>query len=439
MEKIKKFLHWWFEFQIPEFVERDIDENILKTRLIPVLTGPRRSGKSTIFFQLISGLLKNVPQHNILYVNYEDDRLLPLEGKELASLINVYKQNFKRNEKYPLYLFLDEIQNVPNWEKTIRRIYETEPGVKIYLTGSNSKMLSSEIATALRGRTVSFKVLPLSFREYVKFKKIAVPALPDLPYSKQKDSLLYSFNQYLMFGGFPEIVLEDSTALKERILREYFHTIFFADIIERHQVRNIKSMDAFIKILTRQMSSLFSFGKMVDNLKSIGLKISKNTLIEYLSYLEEAFLGKSVSIYSYSIKDQMQYPRKFYLIDNGLFSAVNFINSDDYGKLLENTVYIQLLHKYNEIYYWKGKNGYEVDFILSQLFKQKNEFALIQVCYNFFDAKTKQRELRALKAAAQEFKIRKALIITNNTWDKIITDNLEIEVKPYIQWALEIE
>ena len=194
MEKLKNILQWWFEYQIPPFIERNGYDGLLDTRLIPVLIGPRRSGKSTLFFQLISKLRKDVPSQNIVYINYEDDRLLPFEGGELAKLLDVYRQFFEVAPEAPIFLFLDEIQNVPNWEKVIRRIYETEANVKLFITGSNSKMLSSDIATALRGRTLTYKVFPLSFREYLGFKGVQVPQIDRLPYSGRKNEILFFFS-----------------------------------------------------------------------------------------------------------------------------------------------------------------------------------------------------------------------------------------------------
>jgi len=437
VEKLKNILQWWFEYQIPPFVERNGYDTLLDTRLIPVLIGPRRSGKSTLFFQIISKLRRDIPTQNIVYINYEDDRLLPFEGGELAELLEVYRQFIEIASESPVFLFLDEVQNVPRWEKTIRRIYETEPNVKLFVTGSNSRMLSSDIATALRGRTLTYKVFPLSFREYLRFKNIQVSQVNRLSYSSQRNELLFLFSQYMKYGGFPEVVLASTTQEKEAILKEYLHTVFFADIVQRYSIRQVKIMDAFIKILTRQMSSLFSMGKMVASLKSIGFKVSKNTLIEYLGYLEDAFFGKAISIFSYSVKDQLQYPKKFYLLDNGMYQAATFIKEEDWGRLLENMVFHHLYRKYDDLYYWKNSNGYEVDFVLPQFFKQSNEFPLIQVCYDLTSKKSERREIRSLELAAKEFKVNKALVITRDLNMSYERNGLKIEIKPFYQWALQ--
>lgn len=437
MEKLKYYFQWWFESELPEFIERIFSPNILETSLIPVLIGPRRSGKSTTFFQIISQLRKSINRENIIYLNFEDDRLLPLDGKELSSLLDVYRQLYKSNQKQPLYLFFDEIQNVPNWEKTVRRFYETEKTVKLFLTGSNSRMLSSDIATSLRGRMLTFRVYPLSFKEYWEFRKLEFPLNKSMRYSPNLNKLLYEFDQYLRFGGFPEVVLEDKDEIKALILKEYFRTIFFADIVERYEIRQIKVLETFLRILTRQTAALFSLGKMSNNLKSIGFNISKTTVAEYLSYVEEAFLGKTVSIYAYSIKDQLQYPRKFYLIDNGLYSAVSFLKSEDSGRLLENLVFNRLQEKQDVIFYWKNGSQREVDFVLPDYFTDHTKRSLIQVCYNFSDQQTREREIRSLTKAAAEFGCKRALIITKDSWEELHVGDLEIEVLPYVEWELD--
>lgn len=437
MEKLRHILQWWLEYAIPPFIERNLASNLLTTRLLPVLVGPRRSGKSTIFFQLITQLRQQYPMENILYVNYEDDRLQPFEGYELSSLLDVYRQSFRANPEHPIFLFLDEIQNVPNWERITRRLSETESGAKLFITGSNSRMLSSDIATALRGRTLSFRIFPLDFREFLKFKNFEIPEIESLRYSFRKNDLLFRFEEYLHFGGFPEVVLSDHNQEKEAILKEYMHTLFFADIVQRYGIRQVKILDSFIKILSRQMAAMFSMGKMVSSLKSIGLKASKNTLIEYLGYIEDAYLGKDISIYSYSIKDQLQYPRKFYLLDNGLYRATAFINRGDWGRLLENLVFIHLYRQFDDIYYWKSSAGHEVDFVIPSLFLNKERYSLIQVCYDLSDESVKQREIRSLVKAAREFGVENCLIITRDVWDQVQFDEINIQFQPFIYWALK--
>lgn len=442
LEKIRLYLQWWAEYKLPQSVPREFEFHLLQEiKLIPVLVGPRRSGKSTLFMQIISLLSKNIPRQNIIYVNFEDDRLLPLDGSELSQFLSIHKQSYPSGSSHPLYLFLDEIQNLPNWEKIVRRIYETEPNVRLYITGSNSSLFSANIATSLRGRSITFKVHPLNFKEFLKFNKVIFEekVIDNLRYSGKKDRVLYFFDKFLQYGGFPEVVLAQNELIKEKILKEYLHTIFFADIIERYEIRNVKLMDALIKIITRQMSSLFSANKLTNTLNSIGYKTSKNTILSYLQYLEEALFGKSIPIFSYSVKDRLQHPKKFYLVDNGVYLASNFIKNEDWGKLLENLVFNTLAHIHENIFYWKDVSGYEVDFVLPHLFDNKDVHSIIQVCYNPEDEKTMKREIRSLQRASKEFNVQNALLITRDTWDVIKEDNLTVEILPYIQWALTVK
>ncbi len=435
MEKLRYYLQWWFEYELPEFIPRFLDPKILKTKLIPVLVGVRRCGKSTLLFQMISELRQKVPARNILYINFEDDRLLPLDGSELKHLLQIYRQYYNPAKNAKIFLFIDEIQNLPGWESTVRRLYETEPSLKLVLTGSNSKMLSREIATALRGRTLPIQVFPLSFKEFLSFKNIEVPELDHLMYSSALDGIFFAFDQYLRYGGFPAVVLEADEELKEAVLKEYLNTIFFRDIVERYNVRNYRVLEIFIKILARQNASLVSYGKLTNALRSIGVSLSKNSVIDYFSYVEDAMLGHLLPIYSYSVKNQLQYPKKFYLVDPGLFRSVAFLKEKDYGHLLENLVFNHLRRKHKEIFYWKDRNGYEVDFVLPDLLMDQQDYALIQVTYEWNEA-IQKRELRALRKAASEFKVNKVLIITRDHSEMLFRDDLEITILPFVAWSL---
>jgi predicted AAA+ superfamily ATPase len=432
MEKLRYLLAEWFASSLPLFINRDIPENLFENRHILSLAGVRRSGKTYIFYQIIDQLKKTIPNTNIIYIDFEDDRLLPIDGNEIKELLNVYYQYFQCEETFPIYLFLDEVQNIPNWDKSVRRIFDREQNVQLAITGSSSKLLSSEIATALRGRTLSQYISPLSFKEFLRFKKVEVENLENISYSPQKNQILRLFNEFLEFGSFPQVVLSEK---KIQILQEYYRAIFYRDIVERYQIRQIKVFESFIKLIIQAMASRFSFGKINNTLASIGYKVGKATLIDYMAKIESAFLAFQVPIYAYSVKDQLQYPRKVYVIDNGLRNAVTFRFSQDRGRLLENVVFNQLYRQAdNEIYYWANKNGLEVDFVVRQ---GTSVVSLIQVCESLSDPKTAEREIKALKKAMNEFDLDTATILTYDDSGKKTIDNKHINIKPIWLWLLE--
>lgn len=429
MEKLHYILQEWFEYQIPPLIERKFPYTLLDSNLILSLVGVRRSGKTYLLYQLVNKLKKDIPSSNIIYINFEDDRLYPLTGQELKVLVDVYKQYFSYDPKKPLYLLLDEVQNIPLWENTVRRLYDKDKNLKIIITGSSSRLLSSEISTALRGRTLTYNIFPFSFKEFLKAKDIDFNS-KNIKYSPKRNGVIKGLREYLEFGGFPQVVLEES---KAEILKEYYRAILYRDIVERYRIKNLRLFENFLKVVTQNASSLFSYGKILNLFKSMGFKISKNTLIEYMRYIESSFFAFEVPIFSYSMKDQLQYPRKVYIIDTGLRNVVSFRYSRDWGKLAENLVFLELKRKDKEIYYWKNNQNLEVDFLIKEGLKVKD---LIQVCWNVEDEATKKREIKSLLKAMDEFKIKKALVITENYDEIKVIDKKEIIFLPLWQWLI---
>lgn len=430
-EKIKYILTDWFNKGISGYIPRDFDIDILKENMVFSTAGVRRAGKTYSFYQMIDQLMDSIPKENIIFISFEDDRLYPLKSNELKDLLPTYIQNFSHDSNLPIYLFLDEIQNIMGWERTIRNIYDTKKNVKIAITGSNSNLLSSQIANSLRGRTISRKIYPLSFKEFIKFKDYQINSLNKLFYSNKKNDILRLFNEYIEKGGFPQVVLSER---KDEILKEYYRAIFYRDIVERYEIRNIRLFENFMKIVIQSVGSRFSFGKAKNTLNSIGFKVSKNTLIEYMRMMESAFLMYEVLVFSYTVKDQLQYPRKLYSCDTGLRNAVCFRFSEDTGKLIENIVYLSLLKKNEDVYYWQDNHGYEVDFLV----RNKNQVTdLIQVCYDISDKSTKKREINALLRAMKMFKLDKGLILTFDTKDEVTENSKTIIYKPIWLWLLE--
>jgi len=396
-----------FKLLINDFFEKELNVkkreiNIpLNSNKIVVLSGVRRSGKTYILYELINELRKEIDYKNIIYINFEDDRLYNLQLNDLSTLIDAYFEMFpaKRNEK--IYLFLDEIQEVNGWEKFVRRIYDTL-NIQIFITGSSAKMLSKEIASSLRGRTITYEIFPLSFKEYLEFKEIDI----NLYSSKSLSFIKNAFETYLKEGGFPEITLEENEDIKQRILRDYVDLIVYRDIIDRYNIKNLSLLKFLIKYSFSNPSTFLSFTKLYNELKTLGYKLSKDTLFDYFSYLNDAYTVFTTPIFKSSIREENRNPKKLFIVDNGFNYIFNTSFSSEYSKLYENLVFLYLRRKFNDIYYFKDVQ--EVDFFIPQ---QK---ILINVSYKIDNAKTLTRELSALKEAMTKLNINQSYLITSN-------------------------
>ena len=418
-----------FKRVITDFIEKDLknirprDINIpLNSQKIISLIGVRRGGKTYILYDLINKLRKIIPRENIVYINFEDDRLFDIELKDLDDLLNGYFELYPDKKDEKIYLFLDEIQEVKDWEKFVRRVYDTLD-VQIFITGSSSKLLSKEIATSLRGRTISFDIFPLSFKEYLDFKDIKI----NLYSTKSLNFIRHHFNNYLIEGGFIEVVLEEDETLKRKILQDYLDLIIYRDLVERYGVKNLTLLKFMIKYLFSNPATLFSFNKFYNELKSNGFKLSKDTIIEYYSYLEDANTIFRVPIFRNNIKEEIRNPIKSYIIDNGFYSIYDSSISPNYSKLFENLVFLHLRREFKEIHYYKIKQ--ETDFYANG--------NLINVSYEIDSKKTVDRELKSLIESMEYFKKYKATLITSNQEDTIKIENKKIEIVPLYKWLLE--
>ncbi len=415
--------------ELPPLTERLGDFSVPE-RKIRSLIGTRRSGKTFLFYQIIKNLLKTgVHKEQVLYINFEDERLSPVTRNDLALIYQVYFELYPHVKKKKVYLFFDEIQVVSDWEKFVRRLHETE-NVEISITGSSSRLLSKELASALRGRTLSFEVFPFSFAEMLKFHGIK----PDLNSSEGKAYLANRFETYLYWGGFPEI-LNVEQRFKIMILQDYLNLVLYKDLIERYEIRNQALLKYLLKFLLSNNANPFSINKFFGDVKSQGFKISKDSIFNYLAYLEDAFWFSFVPIYSESIRKQQVNYRKIYVIDNGLISANRSRLYFNRGRFLESLVFQQLRRKYklNQIFYYRTKKNEEIDFLIETGEKLK----LIQVAETISETATKQREINALFRAMQELGINQGLIITAHENDEFSWNNMKIQVLPYWEWALK--
>jgi len=402
----------WKENWTPSLIERNFDiSKILpkKIKKIITFTGSRRSGKTFLMFQSINALSKSVDKDSIFYINFEDERI----EKTVDTLTNLIPKLIELYGSRDYYLFLDEIQIMPSWDEWLRRVYDNYRNFHFFVSGSSSKLSLREIPRALRGRTLNHEVFPLSFKEFLRFKEIELEK--NWYHSEKKLSMIKrKLKEYMLYGGLPEVVLEDEVSNKKRLLQEYFRTIVALDLGERYKIINLSLLSDLLKLMLN--STIFSVNKVYNILKSSGRKVGKESLINYSKYADESYFAFYLPLFSYKIKDQMQYLRKIYFVDNGFINFVGLKFSKNLGRLYENMIFLELKRReernpLKEIFYWKNQQHEEVDFVIKNSMKIEQ---LIQVCYNLSDVETKERETRALLKASKELGCNKLLIITEN-------------------------
>lgn len=369
-----------------------------------VAIGVRRCGKTYLIYQKIRDLLSaGVSLDQILFINFEDDRLLPMGQRELGRFIEAFYAMFPQNYDQEVYLFLDEIQNVEGWPLVIRRFLDTKK-MHIYLTGSSAKLLSTEIATQLRGRSIATEVWPYSFEEYCEAHAIE-PPVPPIG-NKAVDQFTQHFTNYFVVGGFPAV--QNLHANERRVvLQTYIDTVVFRDIVERHKISNTTLIKYLIKTLIQNIACPFSVNKFYKDAKSQGFKVGKDTVYLYLGYIEDAFLAFQLSLFSESVRKVQANPKKIYVVDNGLIKSNQLKASFQYGNLFENQVYLDLRREGKRVWYYLTEDGYEVDFVVEHL---DGSFELLQVVWDMSDVKTVEREQRALKQAEGELGIKGRIV-----------------------------
>jgi len=420
-EQLVKIIDFWRKTSVESdlFWRSIVNDIDCKNKEIIDIVGPRRSGKSTILKLLVKKLgLKN----NYLFINFEDPYFVTHNQPEIIEeLISTYEEYFNKKLEH---LFFDEIQNILNWEKIVRKLRDIGR-YKIFITGSSSKLLGAELSTLLTGRHLSYSVMPLSFIEFLSFKKIQVNSKKNL-ILKEKN-ILKNFDNYLLIGGFPEIVKTENISL----LKQYYFDIVQKDIIMRYDVRQKDILEKIGIYLISNTSKIIS----VESLKTT-FNLSYEAVSNYLEYFKEAFLNFELFQFSYSLKNQFKTSKKNYSVDTGLANVVSFKFSEDKGRILELSVFLELKRRGVEIYYYRTNNNKEVDFFAKQK-GAKNK--LIQVCWDLTDEKTKKREINSLNKAMEELALDEGLILTYNIEDKVLIDKRKITILPTYKWMLNYE
>ncbi|HLP62500.1 MAG TPA: ATP-binding protein [Candidatus Deferrimicrobium sp.] len=412
---------------LPQFQPRHLKAPVASTKIVSII-GARRSGKTFYLYQLMAELLKqNCEKTHLLYINFEDERL-DFNREELDLILQAYRELYPNVNLQEVHFFFDEIQNIDGWDKFIRRIYESL-GKNIYITGSNSKLLGKEISTSLRGRALSYELFPLSFNEYLEFHHIESEHI-----SSAGRALIRShFHHFLRYGGFPELVkMEES--LYDKILQEYYNTMIFRDLVERYEIKQIHVLKYFLKRLLNSITKDISVNKIYNELKSQGIKIGKNLLYEFMDSVEAIYLMVILLKYNESVIKQEFAEKKTYCIDNGLLNAVTFHYSGDKGKLLENSIGIELLKQGQEVFFYR--DNVECDFLLAG---QDAIRSAIQVCLSLKESETRRREIKGLTAACKRFKLPKGIIITDDEEETILDGGIEINVIPAFKFLLEFK
>ena len=391
---------------------------------VDALVGMRRAGKTWMLFQQMQRLVAaGVPREALLYVNFEDERLGTLTAPALGQLVEAHYRRVPALRGTAGAFLFDELQLVPGWERFVRRLVDADPS-HVCVTGSSAKLLSREIATSLRGRSLATEIFPFSFAEVLAHHGIAPTRRPS---ARERSRLEHTLRAYLTRGGFPEIQGLDDP-LRVRVLQDYLDVAILRDLIERHAIGNAPALRRFVRQLMNTPAGLFSVHKVYADLKSQGLAVSKDSLYAWLDHVQDAYVFFAVPIHTHSERVRQSNPRKTYAIDPGLVTACARRGAADTGQLFETAVFLELRRRTPELAYVRTASGLEVDFLAAG--------ALVQACAALDDPATRERELRALRAAMADLGIRTGTIVTLDHDEKLRVPEGSIRIEPMWRWAL---
>lgn len=413
--------HWRSE-PYRDIFHRDIATKLIKQlehREIEVLQGIRRSGKSTIFKIVINHLMQIVDPKSILYINFDDPYFSEL-WSDSKKLYNLLELSEKINGQKPLYIFFDEIQNVEMWEKFIKTIYDNEVVKKIFVTGSNSSLLSSEYAVSLSGRYIKTIVYPLSLSEIYKIEKIETyfELLDNTP------KVLNIVDEMMEYGSFAEVYKKEDNDYKRELILNYYETIILKDCVANHGIRELKQFKELTKYLISNGCSLYAYSSI-----SKAMNINENSIKNYIYVLEDSYMYNELKQFSYSLKGQVRSKKKGYLTDNSFLGNISFRFARNQGKLFENLVYSELQKQNHELFIFNDA-FFECDFLV----KKESELIAIQVCYELHNG-NREREFKGLKDVAKKFAISKSVLLTYNQEEELEG----VEVVPFWKYFWGVE
>ncbi len=408
---------------IPREIQKTI-QSYLSSKEIIFITGTRRGGKSSLMKLVCADLIKDnlIPLTNILYLNFEDERFIEFKVSDFNLIYEVFLEENAPNKKS--YFFLDEIQNIPEWEKWVNRLYEMYQ-IKIFITGSNRNLLNSEVASTLTGRNRVITNFPFSFREFLQYKEIKYDN-SSLYITEERAKIKNTFQEYLKLGGYPEVIKSNDPTL----LEQYFKDFIYRDILPRYTIRKNKALRELCLFLASNIATIHSYKKLQQLVEAKSL----NTIKHFLEIFEEVYLFFQVDLFDYSIKRQIYNPSKIYTIDTALSQSVSFQISKNIGHIYENLVFLELKRQNKELYYWKDEKGREVDLVIRS---GREIEEMIQVCYNMSNPNTRNREIQALIEAHQELKKPKLTLITDDEENIYQSGNISINIIPLWKWLIK--
>lgn len=395
-----------------ELIEREISlEPYLRGNEIVIITGIRRCGKSTLLKIISSKINKKK-----IYINFDDIRFTDFKIENFQD-IEGFAKELHRIESEVVFFF-DEIQNIPSWERWVNNLFAKK--IKVFVTGSNSSLLSSEISTFLTGRNKVLKLYPFSFKEFLRFKNIQ----ENPKTSNERIILMGAFEEYFEKGGFPLVIKNNDLELS----KQYFEDILNKDIIRRYNIKKTKEIQDLILYLFSNVGKIYSYStlKIISGIKS--LSMIKN----YIEYIKGVFLASTINRFDYSLKKQKVSSSKFYVLDNSFLKTVAFNFIENRGQRLENLIFIELLKEGFEVYYHLGKK--ECDFIVK---KGSKIIRVIQVCLNLESLMTKKREIEGLLEAMQKYTLKEGIILTLDKEGEENINGKKIIIKPVWKWLLE--
>jgi predicted AAA+ superfamily ATPase len=405
-----------------------LNRNLIDLKYLPnhnyILIGPRRAGKSYYLYEIRDSLKQLFKKNNsdFIYINFEDDRLIDFTYKNFQDILDAYNELY--TNKKPILLF-DEIQNIDFWDKFLRRLADND--YLVYVTGSNSKMISKEIGSTLGARFITIKVNPFNFKEFLQIKNYTYD-IKSLFLTKEIFNFKKIAQEYIEFGSFPEIAKNNMNKLD--LLKTYLDLYIYKDISKRWSIENSDNLILILKKIRENIGNEISPNLIYKNLIKVNRQVSVKTIYKYISYLKDVFLIYEVVSYKKSFKNR-EVQKKYYFSDNGFLKL--FEIEDDKGSKLESLVCCELLKRHYDIFYWRNKSGQECDFVI----KENNIITnAIQVTF-ILNETSKEREINGLLQALDFFKLKEGTIITNDFEEKLIIKDKTINIVPIYKWLLK--